>query len=150
MKDSIKKRKNRLLALCLSAMMLSSIAALGACGDDSETDSSSTSSSSAAAIEKNDNGLIKNAGFETYDTKNAINSSATGWSRSVNSSTSGSARSSKAASGIIDLDADAWYNLTGTNTKYDISKLTEEQAEAAWDELTVKQGVDNVLPVRDK
>ena len=138
MKDSIKNRKNKLLALCLSAMMLSSVAALGACTDSSETDSSSTSSSSASTSAEKDTGLIKNAGFETYDAKNAINTSATGWSRSVNSATSGSALSSKAASGIIDLNEDAWNDLTGTNPNYDVTKLTEEEAEAAWDKLTTK------------
>ena len=98
MKDSIKNRKNKFLALCLSAMMLSSVTALAACNDSSATDSSSSSSSSTS--QEKDTGLIKNAGFETYDDKNAINTSATGWSRSVNSTTSGSALSSKAASGI--------------------------------------------------
>ena len=138
MKDSIKNRKNKFLALCLSAMMLTSIAALGACKDNASTDSSTSSSSSASTSAEKDTGLIKNAGFETYDEKNAINTSATGWSRSVNSGTSGSALSSKAASGIIDLNADAWYNLTGTNVNYNVATLTEAQAEAAWDELTLK------------
>ena len=138
MKDSIKNRKNKLLALCLSAMMLTSVAALGACTDSSETDSSTTSSSSASTSSEKDTGLIKNAGFETYDTKNAINTSVTGWSRSVNSVTSGSALSSKAASGIIDLNEDAWNDLTSTNPNYDVTKMTEEEAEAAWDKLTVK------------
>ena len=138
MKDSIKNRKNRLLALCLSAMMLSSVAALAACKDSSDADSSTTSSSSASTSAEKDTGLIKNAGFETYDTKNAINTSATGWSRSVNSATSGSALSSKAASGIIDLNEDAWNDLTGTNSDYDVKSMTEEQAKAAWDKLTIK------------
>ena len=138
MKDSIKNRKNRLLALCLSAMMLSSVAALAACKDSSDTDSSTTSSSSASTSAEKDTGLIKNAGFETYDAKNAINTSATGWSRSVNSATSGSALSSKAASGIIDLNEDAWNDLTGTNSNYNVKTMTEEEAEAAWDKLTIK------------
>ena len=138
MKDSIKNRKSKLLALCLSAMMLSSVAAaFGAC-TDSTSDSSSSSSSTESTSAEKDTGLIKNAGFETYDTKNAINTSATGWSRSVNSVTSGSALSSKAASGIIDLEESAWNDLTGTNTKYNVQTMTEKEAEAAWDELTIK------------
>ena len=137
MKDSIKNRKNKLLALCLSAMMLSSVAALAACKDDA-TDSSSTSSSSASTSAEKDTGLIKNAGFETYDEKNAINTAATGWSRSVNSATSGSALSSKAASGIIDLEPSAWNDLTGTNANYNVATMTEDEAKAAWDKLTVK------------
>ncbi|MBO5277397.1 MAG: hypothetical protein J6B05_01930, partial [Clostridia bacterium] len=138
MKDSIKNRKKKFLALCLSAMMLTSIAALGACKDGSETDSSTTSSSSASTSAEKDTGLIKNAGFETFDEKNAINTSATGWSRSVNSTTSGSALSSKAASGIIDLEPTAWNNLTGTNANYNVATMTEEEAEKAWEHLTVK------------
>ncbi len=137
MKDSIKNRKNKLLALCLSALMLSSVAALGACKDSTTTDSSTSSSSEATSTE-NDTGLIKNANFKTYDKKNAINTSVTGWSRSTNSAASGSALSSKAASGIIDLDSDAWNDLTGTNTAYNVATMTEEEAEAAWDELTIK------------
>ncbi len=141
MKDSIKNRKKKFLALCLSVMMLSSVAAFAACSDESSTDSSSSSSSSSASTsEVKDDGIIKNAGFETYDEKNAINTSATGWSRSVNSATSGSALSSKAASGIVDLSEEGWKNLTGSYYE-DLDKaksLTVEQAKADWDELTVR------------
>ena len=79
MKDSIKNRKKKLLALCLSALMLSSVTAFAACKDGNAADSSSTtSSSSASTSEEKDTGLIKNAGFETFNEKNAINTSATG------------------------------------------------------------------------
>ena len=141
MKDSIKNRKKKLLALCLSALMLSSVTAFAACKDGNAADSSSTtSSSSASTSEEKDTGLIKNAGFETFNEKNAINTSATGWSRSVSSGTSGSALSSKAASGIIDLSEDAWKNLTGSyyedpNT---VKTLSEKDAEAVWNKLTVR------------
>jgi len=140
MKDSIKNRKNKLLALCLSAMMFSSVAAFASCTDKNAADSSSSSSSSASTSEEKDTGLIKNAGFETFNADNAINTSATGWSRSVNSAPSGSALSSKAASGIIDLSADAWDNLTGSyyTNPDEVKALTEAQAEAVWDELTVR------------
>ena len=140
MKDSIKNRKKKFLALCLSALMLSSVAAFASCKDSDATDSSSSSSSSASTSEEKDTGLIKNAGFETYNASNAINTSATGWSRSVNSVTSGSALSSKAASGIIDLSEDAWKNLTGSyyDNPNTVKTLTEAQAEAVWDNLTVR------------
>ncbi len=139
MKDSIKNRKKKFLALCLSVMMFSSVGALAACSDD-KTDSSSSSSSSSSTSEVKDDGLIKNAGFETFNDDNAINTSATGWSRSVNSATSGSALSSKAASGIIDLSVEGWKNLTGSyyEDPTKVNSLTEEEAEKVWDKLTVR------------
>ncbi len=141
MKDSIKNRKKKILALCLSALMLSSVAALAACKDGS-TDSSSTSSSSssATASEEKDTGLIKNADFNFVDEKNVFNTSISGWTRSVNSTASGSALSSKAASGVLDLDEDAWKDLTGSYyTDPDkVKTLTEEEAEAVWDNLTTR------------
>ena len=138
MKESIKNRKKKFLALCLSALMFSSVAALASCSDSNATDSSSSSSSTTS--EEKDTGLIKNAGFETFNTENAINTSTTGWSRSVNSASSGSALSSKAASGIIDLSEDAWKNLTGSyyENPDDVLKLSEAEAEKVWDKLTVR------------
>ncbi len=141
MKDSIKNRKKNFLALCLSVMMLSSVAAFAACGsngsDSSSTDSSSSSASTSA---EKDTGLIKNANFKTYDEDNLLNTSVTGWTRSTNSSSSGTALTSKTASGILDLSEDAWKDLTGSY--YDdpdtVTTLTEAQAEAVWDKLTVR------------
>ncbi len=135
MKDSIKKRK-KLLALCLSAMMLASVGAIAACKDDEDSTDSSSSSSSSVSNEVKDEGLIKNAGFSTFDDENAINTSVTGWTRSSTSLVGSSALSSKAASGIIDLDTEAWNNLTGSAV--DVNALTEETAKAQWDSLTVK------------
>ncbi len=132
MKDSIKNRKN-LLALCLSVMMVSSVAAFAACGDDT-TDSSDSSSSTETVLEDKDDGLVKNAGFETFDEKNAINTSVTGWTRSTTSAASGSGLSSKAASGIIDLSEEGWKYLTGsTHVATDA-----DDAKANWDNMTVK------------
>ncbi len=140
MKDSIKNRKKRLLALCLSALMLSSVAALAACKGRGDTDSSDSSSSSTSSSTQKDDGLIKNAGFETFNEDNAMNTSVTGWTRSLNSTTNGSAPSSNAASGIVDLDTEAWKNLTGSyfTDPDEVKTLTEEKAEALWDELTVR------------
>ncbi len=142
MKDSIKNSKKKLLALFLSAMMLSSVAAIAAC-KDSDTDSSSSSSSSSTS-EEIDEGLIKNAGFETFDEDDAINTSVTGWSRSTNSASSGSALSSKAASGIVDLSDEGVHQLQGSYfaNPDDAKALTVEKAEELFEK--------DVLTVRDK
>ncbi len=134
MKDSIKNRKKNLLALCLSVMMLSSVAAFASCTD--ETDSTDSSSSSSSVEEVKDVGLIKNAGFETFDSNNVINTSVNGWTRSTTSLVGSNALSSKAASGIIDLDTEAWHNLTGSNVN--VNELTEETAAEKWATMTVK------------
>ncbi len=133
MKDSMKNRKKKLLALCLSVMTFSSVTAFAACKD---TTDSTDSSSSSTVEEVKDDGLIKNAGFETYDKDTALNTSVTGWTKATTSISGSNALSSKAASGIIDLDKDAWHNLTGSNV--DVSTLTETTAKAQWDSLTVK------------
>ncbi len=140
MKDSIKNRKKRILALCLSALMLSSVAALAACTDGSTDSSSSSSSSSSTTSEEKDTGLIKNASFSFVDEDNVFNTSVTGWTRSVNSTVSGSALSSKAASGVLDLDETAWNDLTGSyyTDPDQVKTLTEEEAEAVWDDLTTR------------
>ncbi len=139
MKDSIKNRKKKILALCLSVMMLSSVAAFASCSDDStDSSSSSSSSSSVDTTEEKDTGLIKNAGFETFDDDNAINTSVTGWTRSTSSAPSGSGVSSKAASGIIDLEETAWNKLTGTG--YTMKNAADaEEAEKNWSKMTVKE-----------
>ncbi len=139
MKDSIKNRKKRFLALCLSVMMLSSVAAFAACSDETtDSSSSSSSSSSVDTTEEKDTGLVKNAGFETFDEDNAINTSVTGWTRSTSSAPSGSGISSKAASGIIDLDETAWNKLTGMG--YTMKNAADaKEAEENWSKMTVKE-----------
>ncbi len=142
MKTSIKNRKKQLLALCLSVMMMSSFTAFAACKDN-VADSSSSSSSSSSTNNEKDESLILNGGFETFNTndgKNLIGTSATGWSRSVDSATTGSAPSSTAASGIIDTSADSWKALTTSNV--DVSNLSVEQAKAQWDNFTTKDKLD--------
>ena len=138
MKDSIKNRKKKLLALCLSALMLSSVTAIAACTDGS-TESSSPSSSSAAAEEK-DTGIIKNADFNFVNKKNVFNTSVNGWTLDKVPSANGKALSSKAASGVLDLDEEAWADLTGSyySNPDQVKDLTEEQAEADWDKLTTR------------
>lgn len=144
MKTSIKNRKKNFLALCLSVMMVTSVAALASCKDSSSTDSSSSSSSSSsAAATVKDDSLVKNGGFETFNNKEGLNpivTSVTGWSRAVNSATSGSALSSKAASGIIDTEASAWTDLTKNSLASDdaAKALTEAQAKAQWNSLSTR------------
>ena len=140
MKDSIKNRKKKLLALCLSALMLSSVTAIAACTDGS-TDSSSPSSSSAAASEEKDTGLIKNANFNFVSNKNVFNTSVNGWTLDKDSLTGDNkALASKAASGVLDLDEDAWKDLTGSyyTNPDQVKTLTEAEAEAVWENLTTR------------
>ncbi len=132
MKDSIKNRKKNLLALCLATLMLTSTAAFAAC---QQTSDDSSSSSSSSTTEEKDTGLIQNAGFETFTEGNRINTSVTGWGTvAVDSDTNGSATKSKAASGIIDLDADEWADLT--TSKY--TATDAQDAKANWSKMTVK------------
>ena len=146
MSTNNKHRKKNLLALFLSVLMVSSTAAaISACSKDSTASSSSTESESSTeeSTTVNDDYIIKNAGFETFDTKdglNAIGTTVTGWTRSTNSASSGSALSSKAASGILDTSADAWKQLTGSyyENPNTVETLTEAEAEAVWDSLTVR------------
>lgn len=138
MKASIKKRKRKFLALLLSVMMLSSAtAALTSCSngaDDNSTTSEETEEEDTGTTQK-DTGLIKNASFETFDDNDGLNligTSATGWTKSNNQTTTGSALTSKAASGIVDTAA--WADLTTTKLadKDAASKLTAAEAEALW------------------
>lgn len=139
MRSNNDTRKKRFLALLLSALMVSSTAAFAACGADDD-DSSSSPSSSTEEVTKADNAPIKNGGFETFDKKdgkNLIGTSVSSWTRSVNSASSGSALSSKSASGIIDTTADAWKELTTTGlTNKKPEELTEEEAKANWSSMT--------------
>lgn len=144
MENNNKTRKNKFLAFCLSVMMVVSAgAALAACSDE-ETSSSSSSSSSTTETAYNDTALIQNGGFETpytMDASNAIRKSVTGWgTSSVNSTTSGTANTSKAMSGVIDVSETEWKKLT---TSYfedpdDAKALTEEEAKNLWNKLTTK------------
>lgn len=131
----------KLLALLLSVMAVSSVAGFASCKDD-DTDSSSSSSSSSSSTVKDD-GEIKNAGFENDELKDStvIGTSVTNWSRAVNSTTSGSALSSKSASGVIDTAETAWEELT-KNKVSDIDKLTEAQAQSKWKDMSIRDKLE--------
>lgn len=143
MRKNNSRRKNRFLALCLSVMMLgTTAAALAACSDDTTTDDDSTSTESTESTSTpKDTGIIKNMGFELddMDDETLIKTSVTGWTRAVNSATSGSALSSKAASGVVDTAA--WDDLTTSKLQslgvtLDELVADEEKAANNWDKLT--------------
>ncbi len=137
-------KKSKFLALLLSVMMLSSMgAAFAACADDTDSSSSSSSSSSSTtesnANDRVDNGTIKNSHFDftTLSETVKIGTSVTGWTRAVNSVTTGSAPSSKSASGVIDTDPEAWKDLTTRNkTDDEIKEMQIKDAVDAWDTMT--------------
>ena len=148
MKNSYKKSKKNLLALCLSVLMLTSTAAAFAACSDKAAETSSSSEESApedVSTTVNDDGLIKNADFKIgTDTEDKdltpIFTSVSDWSRSVNSASSGTALSSKAASGVVDTSDDAWKNLTAS--KKDVSEMSDAEVKAAWGELSVKDKLE--------
>ena len=136
-----KSRKNKLLALLLSTFMVTSFAGtMVACTDGDDSSSSSSSSSTEATVY--DDALLKNASFETFNTKNGtelIGTSASKWTRNVNSASSGSALSSKTASGIVNTTT--WDYLTGqdwADAIADVTQLTEKQAKAKWNKMSAK------------
>ena len=106
------KRKNKLLALLMAMMMASSFAALAACDttdDDSSEDDTTTTPT------QTDTSRINNGSFEFVDWndgKNLLITSPTGWTKSAHSASSGTAVSSKSASGILNTDEDAWKSFT--------------------------------------
>lgn len=134
-------KKSKFLALLLSVMIFSSMgAAFAACADDTDSSSSSSSSSTEDTTnDKVDNGTIKNSNFDFTNLTDTvkIGTSVTGWSRAVNSVTTGSAPSSKSASGVVDTKAEKWDDLTVRNkTDEEIAAMEIKDAVAAWDGLT--------------
>ncbi len=132
------ERKNKFLALLLSAITVCSAgAAFVSCGgNDSSSSSSSSSSSTSTKVDKD---TIKNAGFEMDDYKEStpIITSVNSWTRSVNSATSGSALSSKAASGVVDTKK--WTDITEANFENeDFTKWTEDKAASEWKNMKLK------------
>ncbi len=131
--------KRKFLALFLSAMMICSAgAALASCADTDDSSSSSSSSSSSTST-KVDNGVIKNAGFEMddYQDLTPIITSVNSWTRSVNSATSGSALSSKTASGVVDTTK--WSDITKSNfADVDFKTWSEDKAKEEWKNMALK------------
>ena len=131
------KRKNRILAILMAMMMTSSFAALAAC-DDGSSDSSSDDNTSTST--QTDSSRIQNGSFEFVDWNNGKNlliTSPTGWSRSTGSATSGTAVSSKSASGILNTEAEAWKNFTQSSLPDGVSApKTADEAAKYWDEMS--------------
>ena len=133
------KNKNKLLALFMAMMMSSSVAALAACKDGDDSSSSDNSSTDSSVVET-DSSRINNGSFEFVnwnDGKNLIVTSPTGWSRSTNSATSGTAVSSKSASGIINTDSEAWDNFTKSSLpEGTAAPKTADEARAVWSQMS--------------
>ncbi len=140
MTTSFKKRRNKkILALCLSAFMVSAAAvSFAACGDND----SSVDDSEVTTTEK-DTARIRNGSFEFFDDskgKNVIITSPDNWTKSTGTSAGGSAAlSSKKASGIVDTSEDAWKQLTTTSS---FAHDTKAEAKANWDKLTVRDRLE--------
>ncbi|MBQ3221002.1 MAG: hypothetical protein IJB34_03480 [Clostridia bacterium] len=153
MRNNNTSRKKKFLALLLSALMASStVVALASCEED--TSSSSSSSSSTEEVATDTSGYpVTNAGFQTFTSNgglNLIGTSVNGWTRSVNSATSGTALSSKAASGIVDITDKNWKDLTTSAlTGKKASELTEEEAASLWDTMTAKDKLDYYAAWKD-
>ncbi|MBE5747717.1 MAG: hypothetical protein E7352_06070 [Clostridiales bacterium] len=155
MKNSTKTRKKKLLALLLSAMTVLSIASLASCKDQGGNVSSSDSSTEEETTDTpiTDKGLIKNAGFEVFNTNdglNVIGTTVSNWSLSKYSDGTNQAPKSYADSGILDTSDDAWHDLTGSYYVKDgivtnleeadkkIEALSESEAIAEWDNFTTR------------
>ena len=157
MKKNDSTRKNKFLAILMALMMSSSVVALAACNDPSDTGDDDDTPTTETKV---DDGLIKNADFDqnyedddnVKENLKLIGTSVTSWTRSTDSSASGSADSSKSLSGIINTDDDSWEELTTsylspnadyadmTDTELDavFSGMTEAQVGEAWKNWTAK------------
>ncbi|MBO5736290.1 MAG: hypothetical protein J6S04_00640, partial [Clostridia bacterium] len=140
MRTTNNSSKSKFLAFLLSVMMVSSAGAIFASCNDTSSDSSSSSSSTEETTEaKKDEGEIKNANFNftTPSKTTVIGTSVTGWSRSVYSTSSGSANSSKSASGVINTSE--WNYLTVANyEKSALEAMSDAQAKENWDNFNAK------------
>lgn len=134
-----KKRKKQLLALFLSAMFASSFAfSLASCNDDDNTDNTEKEEETEDTSAEKDDARLTNGSFEFYDDnngKNLIITSPSSWSRSNDAGGS----TSKAASGIVNTEKDAWDNLT---TSSNLAHSTADEAKANWDNLTAKDKLE--------
>ena len=139
MATSFKNRKNKLLALLMALMMTSSFAALAACKDTTDSSSSDDTTTDTTPTETDDS-RINNGSFEFVNRNNGkslIVTSPTGWSRSTNSATSGTALSSSSASGIIDTDSEAWDNFTKSSLPDGTAApKTADEARGLWSQMS--------------
>ncbi len=151
-------RKKKFLALFLSVLMVSSTAAGFAACDDTASSDSSNDSNVTESVQA-DKRLIKNGDFETFsssvfddeDNSNVIGTSASNWTRSVNSATSGSALSSKSASGIIDVTLENWKELTESKLgDVKVKDMSVEDAKVKWKDMSIKDKLDFYADYEDR
>ncbi|MBQ5927192.1 MAG: hypothetical protein IIX01_04645, partial [Clostridia bacterium] len=140
MKTNNKKHKNkRFLALLFATCMVTGAAAsLASCGG---TTSSEVDDSEVTITEKDD-ARIKNASFTFFDDndgKNLIVTTVNGWGQSTVSSSKGSATGSSSLSGIVDTSEEKWDIYQKSSG---LAHATKEEAEANWDNLTVKDKLE--------
>ncbi len=135
-------RKKKLLALLLSGMMTASfVVGFSACSDDDSSSSNPSDDTTTESTQKDD-GMIKNADFQIFNTNkglNVIGTSVSGWTRKVNSPTSGNALSSKTASGIVDTAK--WDELFTSADGFEdetFENWTEDTAKNNWANMSVK------------
>ncbi|MBQ2740623.1 MAG: hypothetical protein IJF39_03260 [Clostridia bacterium] len=132
------KRKNKFLALLMAMMMTSSFAALAACNGGSNDDSSDDTPSTTPT--QTDTSRINNGSFEFVDWddgRNLLITSPTGWTKSTHSAASGSAVSSKSASGILNTDDEAWKNFTQSSLPEGVSApKTADEAREYWSQMS--------------
>jgi len=149
MKVNEKNRKKKFLALLLSMLMATSMTvAFSACDDEAETDNSTNTETEKkeddeeVVLDKSE--LITNSLFSknAYDASKPIITSVTGWTRARNSTSSGTASESDAASGIIDVDEEKWNDLTTSGIDVAPDTLTEDQAKEKWASMTTKDKLE--------
>lgn len=160
MRTNNELRKKKFLALFLSALMVSSAAVgFAACKEEDSSPDSKPESSVTESV-PTDKRLVKNGDFETFTASvfkdgdknsNVIGTSASNWTRSVNSTTSGSALSSKAASGIVDITEKNWETLTQSYLGDTLVKdMSVEDAKAKWSTMSIKDKLDFYADYEDR
>ncbi|MBQ9113852.1 MAG: hypothetical protein IJY05_02905 [Clostridia bacterium] len=144
------KNSKKFLALLLSLLMATSVTvAFSSCDEDEEETDTSTETETETEeddeeVVVDDNELIINSTFalNAYDAAKPVVTSMTGWTKTTNSVSSGTAPSSDAASGIIDVDEDKWKDLTTSGIDVSPAELTEEQAAEKWSVMTTKDKLE--------
>ena len=123
------KRKNKLLALFLTAFFVSASAGTMAACSKNDADSS-VDQSEISSDQTTDNARIKNGSFEFDSDKETtpIVTSPKSWSRT-------SVLTSKAASGVVSTDPEKWDDLTKSKIGEDNLPKTEADAAAKWSEM---------------
>ncbi len=144
--------KKKFLALLLSLLMASSVATVFASCDKTDDETADTETEETTDTEPeedteevvNEKDLITNSLFNSasYDATKPIVTSVSGWTRSTNSVSSGTAPSSEAASGVIDVSTEKWKDLTTSGIDVDPATLTEEQAKEKWSSMTTKDKLE--------